>query len=534
MTVKCRYPNRLLLLLRMCMGMETSNTDSFWLILKKRLLSDKFFVALTVFVAVLSYGFAITNFSMGVDDPAAHHYLYTDGWGSMIQQGRLLHLLLNGLTGLIRFIPFFNDFLAVTLFVFSAWVLCALFQYITHGRLSPKSLALFSCIYLSYSIINEKFIYNLDVITTMISYLCFAFALLYSYQFVYEHRKIALLYAVLNILISISSYESFIFLYVGGVFFIFILKLLVNEDKVRFKELILKGLLFAAILTLAFVLYYSLVYALQMLTDQYGVFVRNSIWNSTEGHWRILKKTVKQILKDMLQFSYLPILIFDLFSAIGFFLFALFAVKRKSLVLFLCFGGMFASNFFIHLITGFVMYRAAQTFCFFVAAVALMFMFALERTNIRIVRNTAYALAAFLVLLQAADLNRWFYNDYSRYKKEEFAVNAIATRLVAECDVSKPVVFTNRDDASYLYSTDAGGQVNGRSMLMWGVGAFRDTQSPMLIEIFKLHGYTFIQTPTAEQVQEAKEKSKTMPAWPKKESIMEFEEYIVVNFSEAG
>lgn len=155
---------------------------------RETILKNKPLIIVVLLVTVMSYGFAITNFSIGLDDPASYHYLHTNGWGNMIQQGRLLHVLLELLTGSLTFIPFLNDFIGAALFGFSALVFCGFFQYIADNKLSNISLLVFAGVYLSYSIACEKFIYNLDVIVAMLSYVCVAFALAEGYEFSFDRN----------------------------------------------------------------------------------------------------------------------------------------------------------------------------------------------------------------------------------------------------------------------------------------------------------------------------------------------------------
>lgn len=238
----------------------------------------------------------------------------------------------------------------------------------------------------------------------------------------------------------------------------------------------------------------------------------------------------------MSQVSYFPLLLFNIASLLGLGMFIGVAIVRKSIPCLLCFAGLFLSNFMLPFIVGEMLFRAAQGFCFFVAGVVLCALYLLDKHDrwkwIHYVRKTAYILAVLLILLQAADLNKWFYNDYIRYKKEEFALHSIATRLIAECDISKPVVFTNPDHESYLYEKADVNQVNGNSMLIWGLEGLDAASSRTMIDIFKLHGYDFIQSPTAEQAERGHLSSETMEAWPKRGSIQEFDDYIVVNFAE--
>lgn len=512
------------------------DSQDFFDILHNQILKNKIIVISAIVVAVLCYGFTITNFSIGVDDPASWHYLHTDGRASMIQQGRLSHVLLEAMTGDLTFIPFFNDCLGVILFVFSAWVLCGVFQYVTRSAFSSWSLAAFCGIYLSYSLINEKFIYNLDVIVTMLSYLSFGFALLYAYQFVYERNRWAAVKGTLWLILSISSYESFIFLYITGVFFLFLLKIFINGEKVTFRELIVKGLQFAALLLVACLVYYSAVVVVQLLTHQYGRFHRGSQWHGEEGFWAILMRELGSLKRAMSEFGYFPILVFDVAAALGICYFGVKSIHRKSVVGFLCFLGFVVSNLLIHILSCEILFRASQGYCLVVAGVALCLLHEVEgwkKKGAKWGRQIAYFLAAWLIFMQAADLNQWFYNDYARYKKDEFVIHSVATRLVAECDLSKPVVFTNPNHSSYLYSYGVANDTNGTSIVMQAVSAFGEIQSQTMIALFRLHGYDFIQMPTYEQAQQGLELSKDMDPWPEPGCIQEFDDVIVVNFGES-
>ncbi|MFQ9872883.1 MAG: hypothetical protein ACLRVT_07795 [Oscillospiraceae bacterium] len=124
------------------------------------------------------------------------------------------------------------------------------------------------------------------------------------------------------------------------------------------------------------------------------------------------------------------------------------------------------------------------------------------------------ALLILHILLQTRDLNQWFYHDYVRFQKEEFAVRQIATQLQAQCDVTKPVVFTGQGP-EYLRSQTSPSQVNGYSVVGWGIGTFSDPRSVELHHVFEMLGYDFVRMPTLEQALRGKELSRQMDAgWP--------------------
>ena len=501
--------------------------NTYWDIFKKDICANKIIFFSSLITAIACFGFTITSFSIGVDDPMREYYLYSNGWGSMIQQGRLLHVVFNALTGLVDFIPFLNDFIAVCLFLLSALLLAALFQHIANSKFSTFSVAAFCCIYISYSIITEKFIYNLDVIVTMISYCCCVLSLMYAYRFVEEKSKICFLKSIITLIVALGSYESFIFLYFCGVFGLFIVQMCINNEKIRFKEFIQKGLQYALILIISIVIYYSTVALVQIATNQYGVFARNNAWKNVSGIFQNFLIITKALIKDFLVLDYFPLLEFFIASVLGAVFFIVYSIKKRNLILFISFCGLFAGNLFIHYSCGYVMYRAAQTFCLFIALIALIFLQKAQKVNM--LKKPLILFVALIVTLQTADMNKWFYNDYNRYQKDSFVINTIATRLASEFDVSKPVVFVNAPQNGYLSNTNRTNQVNGVSMVYWGIDGF---SKQAIYYVFDAYGYDFIKEPTAEQIQQAQKLSENMDCWPSKNCIIETESFIVVNFND--
>ena len=107
---------------------------SYWTVLNEDILTNKKLLFCVLFTAILCFGFPITNFSIGVDDSAGNYYLYGSAQGTMIQQGRLLHVLLSRLTGAIEFLPFFTDFCGI--FVPAGWeTFCLSLPCFGHGSI---------------------------------------------------------------------------------------------------------------------------------------------------------------------------------------------------------------------------------------------------------------------------------------------------------------------------------------------------------------------------------------------------------------
>ncbi|MDY3225838.1 MAG: glucosyltransferase domain-containing protein [Candidatus Faecousia sp.] len=502
------------------------------------LLRNRALLFSAIFVTVLCYGFAITHFSIGIDDVARNYYFYGQESWNMIQQGRLLHLLLNGLTHAIDWIPFFTEFVGAALYCLSALLFCGLFQTVCEGKLSAISLIAFTVVYLSSSINVEKFLYHLDVIATMTSYCACALGLLYAYRAVALGERRAAIPAVPLVMCAIASYESFLFLYICGVFAILMLEILKNPKQCTFSALLRSGLHYALILIVAVLAYYGLVAAVQLLSGQPRSASPYTVWQDTEsGFFPTFCSILSNILSyfhTSLSANYVPVRIFTAVSCAGGVLTLLLSLRRKNVWLIPCFAALFLSNFCIHIILGGFHPRIAQTFCFYVGFLVLLGTAWCERK--KAARTVAVVCVSLLVFVQSADMNRWFYNDYVRYQKEAFVVNTIATKLAGSYDLSKPVVFTNcpshwKDDSGYLMTRlYEGGDVNGNSVIYWCGNTVTDYCPTFASDLFRLHGYDFLVSPTREQARRAQKLAEGMPVWPQEGCIREFEDLIAVNF----
>lgn len=506
---------------------------NYWNVLTQDIFANKTLVFLVILVTVLCFGFTVTNFSIGVDDPARDYYLYSNSVGTMIQQGRLMHVAFNYLTHTVRFIPFFTDFVGASLYALSALLFCALFQYVSDNRFGTAALAAFCTVYISNSVIAEKYIYHLDVIVTILSYCLCALALMYAYRFVKEKKGSMFLLSCVSLMGALGSYESFGFVYFCGVFAIFILEIIVKKEYWTFWSILCDGLKYALVLCVSMIAYYALVELMQMITHQNDIFIRYNFWaDSGEGIVKTFLMATENIVRyflDSIQSRYMPVLVFGMLSAVGFALFAFLTVRLKNPWLVLCYCALWLGNFLIHYANGNFIARGAQTFCLFTGFVILILVDVTLCRNV--LKQIVCCLVTLLVFVQSADMNRWFYNDYVRYQKESFVIHSVATRLVAECDLSKSVVFTNNPDFRY-FDTQMypGRQVNGNSVLYWSVYAWEDPTQPFVTELFRMHGYDFVRSPDEEQFAQAHIAAESMPSWPQEGYLQEFDDFIVVNF----
>lgn len=507
----------------------------FYSVLKKDILKNKILMVCLSLVTIGAYGFAITHYSIGVDDPATFRYLDSYGASSMIDQGRLLHLLLDKLTGYVDFTPFLGEFIAVLLFFASALLWCTLLAALCQRKkASTAALTVFACLYISYPIINEKFIYHLDVIVTMLSYTLCVLSLWFCCELAFHRRWGSAVAAILLQMGAIASYESFHAVFLCGTFLILILYYLyqAQPQEKKLGLIVAKGLWFAGVFAVSFFVYQVLAGVVRHLLNPESTFVRDSIWNNGNGFLSNVKLCLKNIKINLSNVEYLSVTVFLIACVLALVLGIILALRYRSVSLLLLFAGLGISNFLLPIAAGMVLYRASLSFTLFCSFVFFLLIQSLESIpKLAWLRRGVTALLILLVFLQTRDLNQWFYHDYVRFEKEEFAIRQIATQLQAQCDVTKPVVFTGKGP-EYLRSQTSPSQVNGYSVVGWGIGTFSDPRSVELHHVFEMLGYDFVRTPTVDQALRGRELSKEMTAgWPQENSIREFEDIIVVHFA---
>lgn len=111
-----------------------------------------------IITAILSFGFTITNYSVNID--SLEYERYYESGNELLAQGRFGIVFINKIIHIFEFNPFFNDLLAVILIILSTIILCALFKKITNNKLNEKVYTIFSCLFVSYPLISEIFLYN--------------------------------------------------------------------------------------------------------------------------------------------------------------------------------------------------------------------------------------------------------------------------------------------------------------------------------------------------------------------------------------
>jgi len=523
---------------------------------------NRLLMLLNVVVIFLGYGFILWNSSIYIDDTAVDRYLYGS---DLLVVGRFANLIINRLTGLFQYAPFWQNAVALIFLLFGTVIWCILLQSAAKGSLSKTALAVFSTVFVSYPIIHRIFIYMCGALTICMCYLIIALALFYTEEFFKSKKYKPLVIASTLCGIAVNMYESFVPVYICGMFCILILNYLNSESKLGFKPIVKKSAVMLLPVSVGIILHLVIGKAIVAIfaIEGYGVADRSIIWG-TKSFFNVAISFFKEVITKFFLAGtvYFSIFIFALAIAVMICITAVLCAKRRSFVLFLLFSGLILSNFSLSILMGFASsYRMCQVFSLFIAFTFMLLVTLLKK------KKGVYAIAlcviTLIVLNQTRDLNQWFYLNHMRYEYDKtIAVNVGVD--IQKVDYSdKPVVFVGKKESTNwmrtyeptrmpffdIYRSTAGKllpyRVNKKvenfkmsyldriepveTFQSWGVDAFREVNTEWL-KFMEIHGFTFDQG-SCDDYYQALELAENMPVWPKEGSILVTERMVVVKMA---
>lgn len=475
------------------------------------------------------------------------------------------------------------------IFILSVTLWCILWKRVCEPRvaLSLWNYLFVAGIFISCPLISEVFIYYLHngICTgygvTALSLLCLLESLSVKKNRVQSIRYI--FGASLLLTVAIGFYESFIIVYIiGGVMTFFLLRLLYGKSGAGTKyELkvflwirngfftgVISVLLRRVIMTVL-----NVVYNLQRL-ESYNMQYHN-IFVDTFKPEEGLAMNIKRfyVMYYVHAFVYLPITIL----VIGIILIGIFSlyygIRKKDIMLPLCSIAIVLFPLFMSILESIIVgvptqYRSSQYVPLIGAFAILLILIELKQNKTaKWLAVCCYLIFSVIIFNQCADMNRWFYLDYLKYRDTAEVMDNVAFDLKAGYDISKPVVFRGAYRVPYSISKDAYCSFdspqyrwicrftdpidahlkekyfaeNGRgyvftempiaSTLQWGITAFGGTAG-QLIEFWNMHGHSSFRCETDPVIMEEAEQIRTgegMPGYPTEGYIKECENYIIVN-----
>lgn len=175
---------------------------------------DKYFWIPVILLTILTYGFTLSNYSIGIDDASLFWYI---DWKVLVSQGRWGYELISPIVNVSSFLPFWLDLLTIYVYLVTTVLWTILFYEASNRKLVKEGCIIFSCLYISFPFLAEIFIF---MAADLLSGFTMLFAVLAVREFYkgFERRKfICFIISSLYIAIGYGFYESVIVYFLLGV-----------------------------------------------------------------------------------------------------------------------------------------------------------------------------------------------------------------------------------------------------------------------------------------------------------------------------
>ncbi|MEI6228468.1 MAG: glucosyltransferase domain-containing protein [Candidatus Saccharibacteria bacterium] len=490
------------------------------------LLSNRYLLLIVVITIILGYGFVLTNPSINPDDSSFLRYF---GGGELIAQGRFFPAVLNQLLGGVGFTPFWLAAVCIILMVLAGLLYCCLFKRITNNKLNKICYILFIPIFISYPLINEIFIFNTALLSIGIGYLLTVISIICIYEYLINNKRLISLVLVPIALMTVvvSTYESFVSVFVLGLAMVAFLQYFYNRNdkKLNIKYWLRYVLVFAGVAAIAIIIEYI---ATNLYIDTNhitrSVFAQTSIKWVSNGVIGNIHPFLSSVYHSFIKipYNYLSITILQVIVAVFVIYMTTLSIIKKNYWLLLFSAFLILSAFSLIFVQGVAgPYRTCQAIA---PLVAFLVIIIYDQTPKKI-KPLIFIAALYLLTMQTYDLTKWFYNENMQYQQERTVMINVANTIKSNFDDKKPVVFLGE----YTQPPNIEhAQSNGISFINWGMGAFYELQTELFIYL-EMHGYYFVR-PNAAQYIKACDNMPNMDRWPKKNSIIDYQDMIVVRF----
>lgn len=484
---------------------------------------NKLLLTMLGLVCFLGYGFTITHQSIGIDNTAYDVYFTYKG---VVGQGRVTQLLLDMVFGSYKLSPFWANALGVLILYFSAVTWSFLFKRVGKEKISKGALIIFAVAMVSHPMINEHFIFM--PLNFAICYMLTAMSIIGIYE-AYQSKRIALyLIPILLMIFVVSLNESFMPVFLCGIFFILIIEYMTKEMKeTSFKTNIIFFLISIAVLMLSIGIESMITLILKKTMTYHSTGAGNVIsWFNYPISYTIKTLVIGFLYRYILAaLWYFPVTLLLISGVIGTIIAIMLSIKNKRLIILVLMLGLFLSVISLHLINGHILpYRANASFAVFIGFILMITSMIFKPKWLKICYGI---IMVILIVNQTRILNSWFVNDYNRYEKDrEIAVNT-ALMIEKEHDETKPIVFVGETAmAPQVEKVSA----NGRPIIGWSIVAF-DNRATQLHNFLLYHGHKLNQA-SESQYADGRAVAQNMPSYPDKGYIKELKGYIVVNFGD--
>lgn len=510
----------------------------------KKFLLNPMYIFPVLISTILCYAYYLTHETVTIDSLSSDRYYH----GLLVAQGRLTATIIENYLGFEHLPIAVENIIGLICFILGATVFCIIFD-----KAKPQSNVLpytfFTCLYITFPLMNEYFMFKGSVLTTGGSILLVSFALYFALKI--KNLIASILISSIFIFFAYSWYESFILVYIGAVFLLLIL--LADGQKSQ-KELFFNGFWLAPTLFLGFSLEEIISNAIINICN-----ITQDNNNAVGTAWLTSSATLKSFFYDFIYsfvskiFCYAPFTILFIFLAIAFVLMILQTKSTKKPILIFFYLGLALTVFFLSIYRGAESaYRTEQGIPFYIGAITLLLSSKIINSNGKKALKIIASLSLVIILtVQICSSNYWYHVNVLRDKEEKQVVCNIAKDL-EKYDKNKPVIFigyyqlSNNIEDKYTVKKDS---VSGRiinytskkakksytytacqtsisSYISWSIYSF-SSANVELKKFFNSCGYDF-KLGTNEQFEEATKKYINIPSYNDSGYILDAGDYIVV------
>lgn len=510
----------------------------------KKFLLNPLYIFPVLISTILCYAYYLAHETVTIDSLSSDRYYH----GLLVAQGRLTATIIENYLGFEHLPIAVENIIGLICFILGATVFCIIFD-----KAKPQSNVLpytFStCLYITFPLMNEYFMFKGSVLTTGGSILLVSFALYFALKI--KNLIASILISSVFIFFAYSWYESFILVYIGAVFLLLIL--LADGQKSQ-KELFFNGFWLAPTIFLGFSLEEIISNAIINLCN-----ITQDNNNAVGTAWLSSSATLKSFFYDFIYsfvskiFCYAPFTILFIFLAVAFVLMILQTKSTKKPILIFFYFGLALTVFFLSIYRGTESaYRTEQGIPFYIGAITLLLSSKIINSNGKKALKIIASLSLVIILtVQICSSNYWYHVNVLRDKEEKQVVCNIAKDL-EKYDKNKPVIFigyyqlSNNIEDKYTVKKDsvAGRIINYTSKkakksytytacqtsissyISWSIYSF-SSANVELKKFFNSCGYDF-KLGTNEQFKEATKKYINIPSYNDSGYILDAGDYIVV------
>ncbi len=539
----------------------------------KQFWNQKCFAVSISLITVLSYITLLINPTVGIDDTAFKLY-FVDGVAPVM--GRWCLYFINKIIPL-DYNPYFVEAMGLLILCISATLWCIVFKRLFQDAISTWGYTVFAGVLISSPMISEVVVWYLQN-GLFLGYGVTALAILFVMEAMKEgentkrgNRVKKLFLTAVMLTVAIGFYESFMIVFLMAAVMVFLVIRVLKQNPYDRNPLgwmggILGVTVISMLIRTVLVKLITVVFHLESqknILRSRGLYEVLGWFDGTRG-WDDFVYVMKDYLVKYCfnGIVYLPVLVLVLAEIVLVVWGIWQAVKRKDIWIGVAVLGILLLPWVLPVLEGVATYyRSAQFVPLLTAFAVLPVAKEIEKSKGRALRLVGAFLAFVLLYQQAYEMNKWLYVDALKYEDAKRTMDAVGLEIMEQCNPNKPVcvignyktpqslladvycpswskkymlvrLFVNAVDEEIFdkYNTPAGygaAETPQLSVIQWGATAFLQFDRE-LITFWKMHGFSF--TEDGQHVAEAKELMKDGPVWPAEGSIVELEDYIIVNF----